>query len=178
MPELEEMQVVVVCRDCGRVDTETRESMKGRKVIHPEPCRSCRGDRKLALDTPMEGEVVVAVDDGTTEGSTVALVNNRFWNRKTGVVHSESHTEELVAVHLFRGPVALPRRGYGLTLNLGDYESARVDVGITVPCYLADVVAADQWASEWCSSRLTKEVREIRGNQTKKLPSGKKPPSF
>jgi len=177
MPETEEKRVVV-CRDCGRVDEVGVSSFEGRNVIHPLPCQSCRGERRMMAEVPLEGEVVVKVDDDTNESPTVALVNNRFFNRRTKVVHSESHTEELVAVHLFRGPVALIRRGYGLTLNLGDFESARLDVGITVPCYLADVEAADQWASEWCSVRLTKEVQEIRGNKAKKLPSGKKAPRF
>jgi hypothetical protein len=178
MPKEEVPQVVVVCRDCGRVDVETLASMEGRKVIHPKICRSCRGDRRLMAGSQLDGEVEVPPRAENTEASSVALVNNRFFNRRTKVTHSESHTEELVSVHLFHGPTALVRRGYGLTLNLGDYEAARLDVSLTVPCYLADIDAADKYAAEWCSERITQEVQEIRGNQTKKLPSGKKPPEF
>lgn len=32
-------------------------------------------------------------------------------------------------------PVATVSSGYGLTLNMGNFESARLDAGITLPCY-------------------------------------------
>jgi len=59
--------------------------------------------------------------------------------------------------------VAKVRRGYGLTLNLGNYESARCDVSIEVPCVLQDVGAADEWARAWVEKRVVQEVENVRG---------------
>lgn len=168
-----ENMVTVVCVDCGREDQvlPSNNSLSW-MWVHPECCASCRGERHfkpVRLDTC---ELVQELD----EHSSVAFLNNRFYNTKTGVTHKESHTEKLVDVKPFNGPVAHIRRGYGLTLNLGDYEAARFDVSITVPCYMADVDAADQWAEKWAEKRISKEVQQIRGSKDKK--SAPKRPEF
>jgi len=167
-----EKKLVVVCVDCGRED-EVPVSPRW-QVIHPLPCPSCRGERHRKR----EGRELVEIfaDAEVEDQATMVFVNNRFWNRKTGAVRSERHTEELVGVEPFVGPVAYVKRGYGLTVNLGDYESARFDVSITVPCYMNDVNAADKWAEKWAEKRIAKEVQEIRGSTSKK-PS-KKGPAF
>ena len=62
-------------------------------------------------------------------------------------------------------------RGYGLTLNLGNYESARFDVTITMPCYPEDVEACDEWCRAWAEERTKQEMASVRGSKgPKKLP--------
>lgn len=182
-PEDEEMvqQVVVVCRDCGRVDAETRESLQGRKVLHPVLCQSCRGDRRVASDAIVEGKVGVVESESldTEEKPVVAFVSNRFYNSRTNVTHGKKDEEEIPSVHLFQGPVAFVGRKYGLTINLGDYEAARIDVSISVPCYLADVDAADAWATAWVERRIVGEVQQVRESVSKQIQKApKKEPRF
>lgn len=46
----------------------------------------------------------------------------------------------------------------GRTINLGNYESARVDVRITVPCDPEALEEAYQFASEWVSEKINAAV--------------------
>jgi len=93
--------------------------------------------------------------------ATVAVIENRFVFKTE--TQRETSSEEVVAIQTFEGPVAKVRRGYGLTLNLGNYESARLDVTVEVPCYLEDVDAADEWARQWVEKRVVKEVENVCG---------------
>ena len=60
---------------------------------------------------------------------------------------------------------AVVRYAAGRTINVGNFESIRVDVGVEVPCKL-DFDAIDssyEWARGWADERLndvTKEVEE------------------
>ena len=105
--------------------------------------------------------------DGHGDGNDhaiVAIIDNRFVFKKE--TQREQSTEEIVAVLKFDGDVAKVRRGYGLTLNLSNYESARLDVTVEVPCYLADIDAADEWARQWVETRVVREVENVRGEGT------------
>ena len=42
--------------------------------------------------------------------------------------------EDVVAVHKFETEPATVSVDYALTMNLGNYESARISVSVTVPC--------------------------------------------
>lgn len=95
------------------------------------------------------------------EEAAVAFIDGRFLHR--GKEYKATAKEEIVQVHNFDRPVARVKRGYGLTLNLGNYESARFDVSIEVPCYLEDVDLADQFARDWVEERCEAEVAEVRG---------------
>jgi hypothetical protein len=103
------------------------------------------------------------------EHAAVAFVENRFVFKSE--LQRETSSEELVSVRKFDGEVARIRRGYGLTLNLGNYESARLDVSIEVPCYVDDVAAADEWARQWVEARVVKEVENVRGEGSAKSPT-------
>jgi hypothetical protein len=61
------------------------------------------------------------------------------------------------------GPPATVNVMLGLTINQGNYESARIDVGIRMPCNPADVEETYQTAKDWCESRIKIEVKSIRG---------------
>ena len=50
----------------------------------------------------------------------------------------------------------------GLTLNMGNYETARVDVGIDFPCDADKIDTAYRRAKEWVVTRLQDEVSDIR----------------
>jgi len=97
-----------------------------------------------------------------SEHATVAFINGRWTKSKKDLRVVED--SEVVEVHDFKGgEVAKVERGFGLTLNLGKFESARVDVHITVPCHVEDIDNADEFAKEWCAKRIRKEVANIRG---------------
>jgi hypothetical protein len=51
----------------------------------------------------------------------------------------------------------------GRTLNLGNYESARVDVHVTVPCDPETLNEAFEFASEWISGKINEAVKSAKG---------------
>lgn len=96
------------------------------------------------------------------EEAAVAFIDGRFLHK--GKEYKATASDEVVMVHDFKGPVARVRRGYGLTMNLGNYESARFDVTLELPCYPEDVDAADEFAKAWVEQRCEAEVAEVRGS--------------
>jgi hypothetical protein len=97
------------------------------------------------------------------DGAIVAFIDNRFVFKKE--TQREQFSEEILGYVKFQkgDPISKVNRGYGLTLNLGNFESARLDVGIEVPCLFPDVDAADEWARQWVEERVVKEVENVRG---------------
>jgi hypothetical protein len=78
----------------------------------------------------------------------------------------EEISEETLAVHSFVTAPANVSVEMGMTLNLGNYESARVTVSVSVPCYKEEVDDAHAYARKWVESRVVKESKKIRDFST------------
>jgi hypothetical protein len=63
--------------------------------------------------------------------------------------------EELIDVanNLPENP-AMANTKLGVTLNLDNYESLRVDVGVTIPCNVEDVEAVQNNSYEFCERKI------------------------
>ena len=53
----------------------------------------------------------------------------------------------------------------GITLNLGNYESARIDVGATVPCGEAELDDKYDKMKTYLTGKLNEEMQEIRSKK-------------
>ena len=49
------------------------------------------------------------------------------------------------------------------TVNLGNYESARIGVSLTIPCSPENLEEAYSWGLDWCGKRIQKEVNSAKG---------------
>lgn len=49
------------------------------------------------------------------------------------------------------------------TVNLGNFESAKIVVGVTVPCNPDTLNEAYDFALGWCSERIQAEVKNAKG---------------
>lgn len=76
---------------------------------------------------------------------------------RTTVHGTESETRD-VEVETFITEPAYVRASAGLTKNLGDYESLRVDVAITVPCYKEMVEEVYESVAEQVAVLLETEI--------------------
>lgn len=74
-------------------------------------------------------------------------------------------TEETIAVHTFVTQPAIVGVECGLTMNLGNYESARISVSISVPCYAEERDAAYNEACKWIEERLGKQRDAITASK-------------
>lgn len=83
--------------------------------------------------------------------------------RKSGAEEGkEEVTEETLEVREFVTTPAETGLALGLTLNLGGYETARVDVRLYVPCYREEIVETYAFAEGFVKERIQSEVDAIR----------------
>ena len=85
--------------------------------------------------------------------------------RKKGrdIPKSIKDQSDILMVRQFVTEPAMVRRGYGLTMSLGNYESAKIDVNIVIPAYVEEIHEVDQYARDWCEERVVAEKNEIWG---------------
>jgi hypothetical protein len=89
-----------------------------------------------------------------SENSTIYVTRTVGPNRgpTTG-----SESEDIIAVHKFETAPAKVSVDYALTINLGNFESAKIGISVTVPCYLEEIGEAYEFAQAWAEERLTRE---------------------
>ena len=79
--------------------------------------------------------------------------------------NAEEEESVEIDVHVFDTDPAFVRVAAGQTINLGEYESLRVDVAITMPCYKEQVNETQTECAEWVAERLGNEVDQYLGEE-------------
>jgi len=67
--------------------------------------------------------------------------------------------------HKFETEPAVVSVELGVTLNLGNFESCRITVGLKAPCYVEQVDDAYKTALAWVSECLAEQASEIRNKR-------------
>lgn len=96
----------------------------------------------------------------------VAFVKKQFKNADSGWEDPEEE-EDLLDVKGFAHEPAEVYVEYGVTLNLQNFESARLTVGVRMPCYKEEVNDAYEYAAKWVEDRVQGEVASIRESRAK-----------
>lgn len=78
-----------------------------------------------------------------------------------GEVLSKEETDEVIGVHKFETPPARVGIALGLTINLGKYSSARIDVSLDMPCYKEEIDDTYLFVQKWCEDRIEAEKKMI-----------------
>lgn len=68
-----------------------------------------------------------------------------------------------IEVRKFETDPAYVRVNAGVTKNLGNYESLRVDVSLTVPCYVEEMERVQKRTAELVADMLDAEVEQYLG---------------
>jgi hypothetical protein len=138
----------------------------GRPRLKPEARKTKKAAKDIATvaeasQQPMLQPVVAGTQAPPvikeTVKSTTATVTKVYG--KIGVPETK---DEEIAVRTFITNPAMVEIGYGLTLNIGNYESARIDVRISLPCYREETDDAFSFAKKWTEDRIQTEVKAIR----------------
>lgn len=79
----------------------------------------------------------------------------------------ETTTEEVIAVHKFVTEPGKVDFSAGLTVNLGNHEFVRLNVGVVVPTYREELEPAYDFAKQFVTERLKAEVEEIKSKGKK-----------
>jgi hypothetical protein len=83
--------------------------------------------------------------------------------RKT-VFGKEEVSNERIRIRPFISTPANISVKAGITINLGNYESARVDVMLSMPCYPEEVDDTYEDVKDWVDGRITKEKNDIQAS--------------
>jgi len=68
-----------------------------------------------------------------------------------------AESSDVIAVHKFETATASVTVEYGATINLGNFESVRIGVSVTVPCYVEELDQTYEFAQAWAEARITSE---------------------
>ena len=101
-------------------------------------------------------------DHATKDVPTEVVVSRQFKFGADGAWTMPEVTEEKLSIHRYVTQPATVGCELGATINMGNYESARVQVNVTVPCYREEVAGAFSWAKDFVEERFKKEVAEAR----------------
>jgi hypothetical protein len=89
--------------------------------------------------------------------------------RQHGTEVASEGEEQLIEVQKFLVEPAYVKIEKGLTLNRGNYEFVRVDVGLTLPCYVEEVDGAMEQCNRVVEARLMREYEEVDQWRNKKI---------
>ena len=82
----------------------------------------------------------------------------------TGNTGAVTETQEKVGLVIYEGPTAQIGCELGYTMNLGDYQSARMTVTLTTPSNI-DSESLDktfQFVKNWCDAKLTQMITDAK----------------
>ena len=157
----------------------TRKSRKKESVATLEEMEAAE---KKGPDTVSQTlEAASGVARGPGEYAGIAWINSRFVKNVSGKppeLLREEIKHELLGIHKFETVPAMVTRGYDFRRNLGNFTTAQVVVHVQIPCYVEDLDHCDEYAQQWCESRMVREHNEMNavapGNGARPEP----PPEF
>lgn len=85
--------------------------------------------------------------------------------------YEQDQDEEVGEVKAFTSQPALVKCGAGVTRNMGNYESLRIDVAVTLPCHPDEVEATYSTAADFVAEKLAEEEALWLGKQTARAAS-------
>lgn len=91
-----------------------------------------------------------------TKNSSV-LVSRTIGRHGSGQEPVTSEEEEILAVHRFITNPAEVEVSVGLTINTGNYNTAKLHVSVRLPCYKEEIDEAYVFAQKWVEDRVQHE---------------------
>jgi len=82
---------------------------------------------------------------------------------RPGESDEELEESEEIEVQVFETEPAYARVGAGVTKKIREYESLRVDVGASIPCYREQLAEQMEVTAEFVAERLDKECDKYLG---------------
>jgi hypothetical protein len=91
------------------------------------------------------------------------------YSHRGQVAEENTQSEDLGSSHFPAGvEPAFVRVSVGSTYNLGNFESLRLDVGVTLPCRVEDIDETYRRASDYVAEKLQEEEAQWLPGQSKK----------
>lgn len=107
------------------------------------------------------GESKVSVKAKQAVASTEVIKTNNLSKQSITVV--DEHEQVGKPTMIPADQMAVVSVGGGQTVNLGDFNSVKYNVGISVPSHINDIDETFEFASNWVSNRMAEIMKEIKG---------------
>jgi hypothetical protein len=107
--------------------------------------------------------------DGIAAPSSGSLMVNRMYYASK-VLTKEEATEETIEVRkpAVGIPLAQVSVGGSMTVNMGNFESVKLYVGVTLPCYVEEVDSCYSVAKLFVDKHLNLEIAALRDHRDSK----------
>jgi hypothetical protein len=79
----------------------------------------------------------------------------------------EEDQENTLVVKTFVTNPATVTVSYGRTVNLGDFEFARIDMRLSLPCYVEEIPSTFSYADNMVKELLSQEVGALNGKESR-----------
>lgn len=99
---------------------------------------------------------------------TVLTTKSQFKGKEMQEGKQEA-VEKVIEVREFGTAPAQVMVEYGLTINLGNYESARVAVSLSLPCYAEEVEDAYEFATKFVEKKVQEQLDQIKGSSARSV---------
>lgn len=93
---------------------------------------------------------------------TVSVSLKQAKSQEEHVIKDEQHTLNK-GVIAPKDQMCMVMAGGSHTVNLGNYESAKVSVSVTIPCVKDDLDATYEFATNWVSEKIGEAVQQAKG---------------
>jgi len=109
--------------------------------------------------------MAVKIKKGGSYSAKKAEASVEIEKKSNGQTLTNNYTEMVDSGALMEGPTASVSFKAGVTKNLGDYNSARVDVMLTMPTLPTEeyVNSAFEFAQKWVDDKLTEISDSLDG---------------
>lgn len=150
-----------------RMRTDTASARGTSKAIEEDPPRNQRTVNSSRVQKTGPKSVKERGHGYVSTSVTDSKTRNTYYEEQREVeVLQETFSEE--------DPAAFVRVGAGMTINLQNYESLRIDCAVTIPCKRGSLKEAYEIASDFVADRISEEQVNWLGTAEKtKATSGK-----
>jgi len=102
------------------------------------------------------------------EAALLSVTKTFFKNKKQ--LGDAVEDDEILMVHDFSVEPARVGVEFGITVNMGNFESAKLAVRVEIPCYVEEIEEVYQRASDFAEEKAKKELKSVRGLVTHNSP--------
>jgi hypothetical protein len=100
-----------------------------------------------------------STDNSNTAKSSFVMQQRVF--TKDGRLVSEATEEDTIAIHTFITQPAEVGVTLGGTVNLGNFESARLDITCKIPAYREEIEEAYEYAFKFADDKLNEQLNKM-----------------
>lgn len=100
-------------------------------------------------------------DENKTDQPTEIISKDAYYDIRKTILGKEQVDIGRIRIRPFVTNTANVSVKAGATVNLGNYESARVDVMLSVPCYVEEIDEVYEQTKDWVDRMVKKEYDEL-----------------